>query len=132
MHRIVLAREACEPLVPELPGNICLLLSSEYPLNIKGLRQSRGDSIGLPRAMYTIILILVDLSFIALTTPGSTQEYARNNDESILDNTNNKLIDDEVCLKKLGEYRWRGVEEELQQTYEAPKLLKVFEALCSD
>ena len=44
MHTMVLAREACEPLVPELPGNTCLLLSSEYPLNIKGLRQTRGDS----------------------------------------------------------------------------------------
>ena len=63
--------------------------------------------------MYTIILILVDLSLIALTTPGSMQEYARKNDESILDNTNRKLIDDDVCLRKLGEYRWRGVEEKL-------------------
>ena len=41
---MVLARAACEPLVPGLPGNICLLCSLEYPLNIKGLRQTRGGS----------------------------------------------------------------------------------------
>lgn len=35
----------CERPVPGLPGNICLVLSSEYPLNLKGLRQSRGDSV---------------------------------------------------------------------------------------
>jgi len=51
---MVLAREACEPLVPGLPGNICLLLSSEYPLNIKGLRQSRGDSNRIPGRRHDI------------------------------------------------------------------------------
>ncbi len=47
MNETTPAREACEPLVRELLGNICLLLSSEYPLNLKGLRQTRRDSAGV-------------------------------------------------------------------------------------
>lgn len=41
------ARAPCERLVPGLPGNICLVCSLEYPLNLKGLRQTRGHSVDL-------------------------------------------------------------------------------------
>lgn len=55
--------------------------------------------------------------------------YAKENDADDLANKIIELLDDEGRRKRMGEYGKRRVEEELQWTYEAPKLLAVYDAL---
>jgi glycosyltransferase involved in cell wall biosynthesis len=57
--------------------------------------------------------------------------YAKKNDELDLACKLIELIDDEARRKSMGEYGRRRVEQELQWSYEAPKLLEAYEALCS-
>ena len=57
--------------------------------------------------------------------------YAKQNDETDFANKIIELIDDEARRKTMGEYGRRRVEEELQWSFEAPKLLEAYEALRS-
>jgi glycosyltransferase involved in cell wall biosynthesis len=57
--------------------------------------------------------------------------YAKKNDEIDFANKLIELIDDEARRRKMGEYGRRRVEEELQWSFEAPKLLEAYEALRS-
>ena len=55
--------------------------------------------------------------------------YAKENDMDDLANKIIELLDDEARRHRMGEYGKRRVEEELQWTYEAPKLLAAYDAL---
>ncbi len=57
--------------------------------------------------------------------------YARENDEEDLADKILELLGDEEWRRRMGEYGRRRVEEELQWTHEAPKLLKAYEKLFS-
>ena len=57
--------------------------------------------------------------------------YAEQNDETDFANKLIELVDDEERRKTMGEYGRRRVEEELQWSFEAPKLLEAYEALRS-
>jgi glycosyltransferase involved in cell wall biosynthesis len=57
--------------------------------------------------------------------------YAKKNDETDFANKIIALIDDEARRKNMGEYGRRRVEEELQWSFEVPKLLEAYEALRS-
>lgn len=55
--------------------------------------------------------------------------YAEQNDETDFADKLIELIDDEERRRTMGEYGRQRVEQKLQWTYEAPKLLKAYEAL---
>jgi len=55
--------------------------------------------------------------------------YAKQNDEVDFANKIIELIDDEARREIMGEYGRRRVEEKLQWSFEAPKLLNAYEAL---
>jgi len=55
--------------------------------------------------------------------------YAKENDEEDLAEKIIELLGDEQRRKRMGEYGRRRVEEELQWSYEAPKLLAAYDAL---
>jgi glycosyltransferase involved in cell wall biosynthesis len=55
--------------------------------------------------------------------------YAKKNDETDFANKLIELIDDEARRKNMGEYGRRRVEEELQWSFEIPKLLRAYDAL---
>ena len=58
--------------------------------------------------------------------------YASRNDETDLANKIIELLDDEQRRKQMGEYGRRRVKQELQWSFEAPKLLEAYEALFLD
>ena len=55
--------------------------------------------------------------------------YAKENDELDLAEKIIELLGDEGRRERMGEYGRRRVEEKLQWTYEAPKLLAAYDAL---
>lgn len=55
--------------------------------------------------------------------------YARKNDEKDLANKIVELLGDEQRRRRMGEFGRRRVEEELQWSYEAPKLLEAYDVL---
>jgi glycosyltransferase involved in cell wall biosynthesis len=63
---------------------------------------------------------------------GEASLYARRNDEQDLASKLLELLDDEARRLRMGEFGRRRVENELQWSYEAPKLLAAYEALLSD
>jgi glycosyltransferase involved in cell wall biosynthesis len=58
--------------------------------------------------------------------------YAKKNDETDFANKILELIDDEARRKSMGDFGRRRVEEELQWSFEAPKLLEAYETLFSE
>lgn len=58
--------------------------------------------------------------------------YAAKNDETDFANKIIELIDDEPRRTKMGDYGMRRVQEELQWSFEAPKLLQAYETLFSE
>ena len=58
--------------------------------------------------------------------------YAKQNDETDFARKLIELTDDEARRKYMGDYGRRRIEEELQWSFEAPKLLEAYEILFLD